>query len=266
MTTLGDSAPQMFLEERRQRILEILNEHSAVRISELAPQFNTSTATIRKDLEQLERDGKLRRTHGGAIKVDPNSTEVMAASASIMAHKEKVKIGRAAAAFVQNNDTFIVQAGTTDLEFIRALRGKHNLTVITNDLLIASECESISPDSTPILVGGSVRVGFHYTEGSETNMLLEQYHASVAYMCTNAFSFEHGFSTHRTEQASWLKTMYRCADRHIMLIDSSKFGINALAHHNDLPDFDVLVTDSGINEIDRSRLSQLSPNTQIVYA
>lgn len=255
-----------FQEERQEKILELLDKNSTVRVSELSELFGTSAATIRKDIRKLEQAGKLKRTHGGAIKIDINNTEVTPASAAVSAHDEKVRIGHAAAQLVHDGDTFIVQAGTTNIEFVRALRGKHDLKIITNDLLISLEVEKTLPDSSVIQIGGDMRFGFHYTEGSEALSQLIDYYVPTAYMCTNAYSFERGFSTHRIEQSSWLTAVYHASERHVMLLDSTKIGVNALSTHAKLEDMDVFITDSNLDEATRLRLAEEAPNVQLIFA
>lgn len=85
-------------------------------------------------------------------------------------------------------------------------------------------------------------------------------------MCTNAFSFERGFSTHRIEQTNWLTGVYHAAERHVMLLDSTKIGVNALSSHAKLEDMDVFVTDTGVDEETRSRLAEEAPNVQFIFA
>lgn len=255
-----------FLEERERKILKLLDENSTVRVNELSEMFGVSTATIRKDIRKLEAQGQLRRTHGGAIRLNLNQVETPPAGAVSSAHKEKVRIARAAAELVHDGDTFIVQAGTTNLEFIRALKGKHDIKIITNDLLLCLELEKTVPDGSAIQIGGDMRLGFHYTEGSESLRQLSGYYVPTAYMCTNAFSFERGFSTHRLEQTTWLQAVYNAAERHVMLLDSSKIGINALSIHAKLQDMDVFVTDSKVDEATRARFAKEAPNVQMIYA
>ena len=161
MDTADFSEQTLYLEERHDAILRLLDEKASVRVSDLSDRFGVSSATIRKDIKALERLGKLRRTHGGAIRIAPNDTEVRFDAAQAVAHREKVRIGRAAAKFVADGDTILVQSGTTCLELVRALEGKRDLTLITCDMAIAMEAEAKLVDSCIILIGGVLRVGYH---------------------------------------------------------------------------------------------------------
>jgi DeoR family fructose operon transcriptional repressor len=261
-----DPCQPLFLEERRQKIQQMVEEQSTVTISQLVELFGVSAATARKDLRELESQGKIRRTHGGAMSIKPNERELRAASSATLAHEEKIRIGRAAAELVGDGDAFIVQAGTTNLEFVRALRAKHELTIITNDTMIATEADALLPDSSVIQLGGRVRTGFHYTEGLLPAQEVTQLMIPTVYLCTNAFSFERGFATHRPEQATWLRLLMEHSQRHVILLDSTKMGVSAAVHHNDLSDFDVLVTDTGVSEEYRARFASEAPNLEVIYA
>lgn len=264
MSTQNPSHP-LFLEERQQRIQEMVEESTTITIAQIMDAFGVSAATARKDLREMEAQGKVRRTHGGAMSIEPNRHELRAATSVAVAHEEKVRIGRAAARLVENGDTFIVQAGTTNLEFVRALKGKHGLTVITNDTMISTEADALLTDSSVIQLGGRIREGFHYTEGIVPMREVAQLLVPTLYLCTNAFSFEHGFSTHRLEQASWLGQLMKHTKRHVILLDSTKMGVSAAVHHNDLTDFDVLVTDDGVPQDMRRRIEEAAPSLQVIY-
>ena len=164
-----------YLEERQEEILDLLNANSTVRIVDLSERFGVSEATIRKDMRALEGRGLLRRTHGGAILPNPNSRELSFEDASSTAQDEKRRIGYAAAKMVRDGDTFFLQSGTTTGCMLRALKGRKNLTVLTNDLSHAILAEELLVDSEVILLGGQLRFGYHYTQGNETIRLLNEY-------------------------------------------------------------------------------------------
>lgn len=255
-----------YLEERQELILSQLEKDAIVRVADLSAQLGVSTATIRKDIRSLEHEGKLRRTHGGAIKPAADSIEMNVDVAASRAHAEKVRIGRQAAQLVSDGDTFFVQSGTTCTEFVRALRNRRNITMITSDYAIAMLAEQILKDSSVIALGGTLRMGFHYAQGSETLKQLESYYVPTAYMCCNAFSFEHGFTAHRLEQAEYVRTQIRASERHIMLLDSTKMGSSALTQAASLSEIDCLITDSAVNDATRTRFLEEAPSLEVIYA
>lgn len=255
-----------YLEERHEAIINALERDSIVHVNELSKHLGVSSATIRKDLCKLEREGRLRRTHGGAIPPRAPGTEERVAIAATSAHAEKVRIGRAAARYVSNGDALFVHSGTTCLEFMKALAGQRGLTLITCDLSIALAAEELLKDSSIILLGGVLRIGYHYTQGPDALRQLQHYYAPTSYLCANAFSFDHGFTAHRREQAEWIDALIRNSERHIMLLDSSKIGESALAHVAGLDALDALITDDSVSESTRERFAQEAPQLEIVYA
>lgn len=255
----------IYLEERRDAILSMLERDEVVRIADLSERFHVSPATIRKDMRSLEQEGLIRRTHGGATK--PHHDHEMGLKiAAISAQDEKVRIGRAAASLVRDNDILLVQAGTTCRQFVRALKGKQGLTLFVSDFEIAMDIEHILPDSQIVFLGGSVRQGFHYTHGTEAIRQLHNYRIPTAYMCTNAFTFDIGFSTHQLSQANWLQAQAQVAERHVMLLDSTKFGISAPYGALGIDDIDCLVTDNGMDSKTREAVRREAPELEIIFA
>lgn len=254
----------IYLEERRDQIIDLLDRDSTVSIADLSRRFQVSSTTIRKDIRALELDGKLRRTHGGAIKQKALS-EPGFESAEVSAYEEKVRIGRRAAKFVSDGDAILVQSGTTCRELVRALEGRHGLTLLLIDLAIAFEAERVLPDSEIILLGGRMRTGYHYTQGIETVTQLRQYHVPTAFLGCNALSIERGVTAHRLEQANWVQEMVKASDQRILLLDSSKIGMSAPVKAVDLDDIDTLVTDAGVSDEERERFARKCPNLEVIY-
>ncbi len=260
-----DDERVIYLEERRDEILSMLERDEVVRIADLSDHFHVSPATIRKDMRSLEQEGLIRRTHGGAIKPQQDR-EMGLEMAAVSAQSEKTRIGRAAASLVSDNDILFVQAGTTCRQFVRALKGKRNLTIFVNDFEIAMDIERILPDSQIIFLGGAVRQGYHYTHGTEAIRQLFNYRIPTAYMCTNAFDLDGGFSTHQLSQANWLQAQAQISERHVMLLDSTKFGISAPYRALGLEDIDCLVTDSGMDEQTRKALQREAPELEVIFS
>lgn len=256
----------LYLEERRDRILQLLDSEQSVSINDLSARFNVSPATIRKDLRALEQEKKLRRTHGGAIRQLSSDGEILFDVARSVAHKEKVRIGHMAAQYVADGDAILVQSGSTCLELVKALEGRRGLTLITSDMVIAMEAESKLIDSNVIIIGGTLRTGYHYAQGPEAIEQLERYHVPTAFLGCNALSISHGITAHRPEQANWVQTELKVSDRHIMLMDSSKLGLRDLVRSANLSDLDILVTDTGVNAELRARFEDEAPHLKVLYA
>ncbi len=261
-----EGARKLYLEERQQEILSLLDKNSFVRINNLSSHFGVSGATIRKDLRVLEQAGKLRRTHGGAIKPNPNFVETEPRPGITNALEEKVRIAHAAANLVQDKDVLYIHSGSTCLEFARALEGKRQLTVITNDLSVALTADEVLEDETVVLLGGTLRPGFRYTYGSEALKQVKSYYIPTTYMSCSGFSLTDGFAMHKIEDANWVRALLDVSERHIMLCDSTKVGVHALAHAAPVDDVDCLVIGREVCEGARDFLESDAPDLDIIYA
>ena len=141
-------------------------------------------------MRALEGRGLLRRTHGGAILPNPNSRELSFEDASSTAQDEKRRIGYAAAKMVRDGDTFFLQSGTTTGCMLRALKGRKNLTVLTNDLSHAILAEELLVDRRGHSPGRTTEIWLSLHTGNETIRLLNEYFVPTAFMGTNTFSFQ----------------------------------------------------------------------------
>lgn len=257
---------KLYLEERQREILSLLDKDSFVRIANLSERFGVSCATVRKDLRLLEQAGKLHRTHGGAIKPNPNATERGAKEQATSQLEEKVRIAHEAAKLVSDSDVLYIHSGVTCREFARALKGKKYLTIITSDLSVALIAEQVLPDGNIVLLGGTLRNGFHYTQGSEALKQIRGYYIPTTFMSCSGFSLTDGFATYRIEEANWIKALLSVSERHIMLCDSTKVGVHALAHAASLDEIDCLVTGREVCEGAQEFLSQEPRDIDIIYA
>ena len=145
----------MFAEERHEIINNLLAEGGSVKVTELSEQLNVSEATIRRDLQEMEEKKLLKRTHGGAIRIEDTNFEPTFVDKKNKKHEEKVAIGKYAAKLINDGDTIIVDSGTTTLEIARNITAK-NVTVITNSIDIAAELSN-KEDIELIVTGGPDR-------------------------------------------------------------------------------------------------------------
>ena len=141
------------LQERRNKVMELLHDEGIVKVSELMRLFNVSIETVRRDLEYMEEHGMLSRVYGGAVPAQPRATEPSYSTREIKHFKEKKAIGEKAVELVRDEDVIAVDIGTTTLEFAKALVGKRRVTVLTNSMKIAM---ILSEDSNIRLRTGSL--------------------------------------------------------------------------------------------------------------
>ena len=181
----------MFAEERQEKLLGILREKRKVAVSEMCDVFNVSGATIRADLRQLEEEGLLTRTHGGAVLRTRASFEQASDAREIVNLSAKERIGQRAAALVEDGDIIVLDTGTTTLHIARNIRDRQNVTVVTNDYQIARELEASASIQT-ILLGGIVKKGYHCVVAINGRSILDTLNVDKAFMGTNSLSLKHG--------------------------------------------------------------------------
>lgn len=241
--------------ERRERILLLLGERSRILVPELCEYFNVSPATIRGDLRDLEGEGRLRRTHGGAMPLGKAAFEHPSRAKQVEHIEEKRRIAMKAAEFVEDGDTIALDTGTSVFEMARFLTGRKNLSVVTNDVEIATFLEDNS-DANIILIGGTLRRGFHCTTGPMAVAAISSLNVDKAFVASNAFSLDKGFTTPNFEHAEAKRALLSIASETTVLMDSSKIGRISFIKFADPSDVDRVITDDKIGATTRRRLEE----------
>jgi DeoR family transcriptional regulator, fructose operon transcriptional repressor len=237
------STDTAFAEERRLKILDLLQEQKRVTVAELAAAFSVTPATVRTDLRDLDRSELLTRTHGGAIVRMRTGMELDSARREVQNLDEKRRVARAALATVQHNDTIVLDTGTTTIELARCLNQRRNIKVVTNDIEIARVLEGQEATEV-ILLGGLLRKGFHCTirvDGLEPAAGLR---VDKAFMAANSFSLERGAMTPDVHQADMKRQMMALANKVFVMVDHTKLGGASFAQFAPLDRIDALITDA----------------------
>ncbi|HHW13086.1 MAG TPA: DeoR/GlpR transcriptional regulator [Firmicutes bacterium] len=232
----------MFPEERRKKILEILNEQGRCRVANLAKQLAVSEVTIRMDLDVLEKQGLLFRTHGGAILNPKTGYERAYQDEELSFPEEKRRIGWRASQLVSDGDTVILDVGTTVMEVARQLVRYKDLTVVTNALNVATWLENYA-QITVIVTGGTLRATQHSLVNPYADLVLERVHADIAFIGANGIDVRYGVTNVNIPEAEMKNRFLKASRRQILVADSSKIGNVARAKVGDLDDFDLLITD-----------------------
>src|SRR5205814_8402024 len=219
----------MLNEERRRAMLQSLGRDGRVLVGDLARQFEISQVTIRKDLEILHAHGLLHRTHGGAL---PSRDDALADPSLVEKEKlhrrEKVRIAESAAAMVQEGQVVILDSGTTTTAIARALRGFHNLTIVTNAVNIASELAGA--DVEVILTGGTLRRNSFSLVGPIAEDMLRRLNADILFLGVDGFDVHYGLSTPNLLEAKVNRIMVEISKNVVAVCDASKFGRRSLSH------------------------------------
>jgi DeoR family transcriptional regulator of aga operon len=220
----ADRPKEMIPAQRRGLLLEHLRLHGTASVHELSRATDASAPTVRRDLEQLESEGYVQRTRGGALLAHTRHSafEPESAVAAQLARAEKRAIGEAAAALLQDGDSVIFDSGTTVHMAARAAaQTRLKLTAVTNDLEIA---QTLSPpaDIRVVVLGGTVRKGSPTLLGEPGTSLLRDLHVDVAFVGTQTISGT-ALSDASIEVSAFKKAVIQSARRVILLADGSKF-------------------------------------------
>jgi DeoR family fructose operon transcriptional repressor len=215
----------MFAAERVEKIKGILNEYKHVDVTTLSNVLSVSEATIRRDLERLEGNGFLKRTHGGAVINEKAAPDTTITRDDILNYEEKCQVGYIAAQLVENNEVIIAGAGATCLQFAKHLKGKKNLTIVTNNILVISELSTYK-EIKVIATGGDVYANEDAISlvGEFAHKMLENIHVNKAFLGVSGVDLSSGYTANSSELALVWKKMHDVARETIILSDYTKFG------------------------------------------
>jgi len=238
---------KMFVEERQQKILKLLNEKKRITVEELINKFSVSEVTIRKDLNTLRKKNLLKRTYGGAI-VSRSMIDVPTfEKRKVINKKIKEKLGRKAIELIEENETIMIDSGTTTFEIAKRLKVFNSLTIITNALDVCTEL--INHNSIKVIsTGGEINKNNLSMSGLATKQVLSKYRANKAFIGVSALSLDHGFTTSDEQIARAKNQMMKSSNKVVVISDSSKFDKVSFSKICDYDKIDILITDDGISE------------------
>ena len=251
----------MLTYERRRFVLELLKKEGKVEVNKLAQQLNVSPMTIRRDLDALSEQGLAFRTRGGAI--SPNINYELPLEEKMVSRVEvKSRIGERAAALIEENESILLDAGTTCLALARRVQSMH-LTVITSDVRIAFELYR-SPTIKLIVLGGIVQANVGAITGSYTEEMIESLTVDKAFIGTSAVDNGLFLSTPTLEKASLKRKFIKNANSAILLADSSKFGRSSLFKICHLEQLDLVITDDRLDDFFIQEMEAVGVNYDLV--
>ena len=236
-------AQKLFLEERLDQIGALLHEQGRVSVVDLSERFGVSAVTIRNDLGTLEQQGRLVRTHGGAMALPDLGIELPAFALRKELHlPQKEKIGQAAAALVRDGDSIALDASTTAWQIARHLKDRRELTIVTNGLFVALEFLD-SPGVTVVMPGGTLRVASASLIGDQGACILERYHVQKGFFGAGGFTLEEGLTDTNQYEVELKQRMVERSKKVIAIVDSSKWGQVTFAALASVAQLDRVITD-----------------------
>jgi DeoR family transcriptional regulator of aga operon/DeoR family fructose operon transcriptional repressor len=220
-----------------------MDQHGRASVADLALRFGVSQVTIRKDLESLEADQRLIRTHGGAIASERSQAELAFDIRERRQREEKQAIGAAAAAMVASGDSIALDASTTALHLAWNLRQHTELSVVTNGLHIAAELAAL-PGITVLMPGGRLRWEAFSLVGSWGDVLLSGVNIQRAFLGATGFTLETGLTDVTEDEAAIKRQMVAAAREVIAVIDHTKWDRVGVATFCALERISLVITDT----------------------
>ena len=240
--------------ERQNEISNYLKKNRKATTNELSELLNVSATTIRTDLNRMEKENLLIKTHGGAVYRDPSSEATELTARPYHFHDresenivEKEVIASRAVQYIKDNMCIILDASSTAYTLARKLGTQNKLTVITNGIYTALELKD-NPNITVILVGGIVTQQSASIEGLLGHDLLHQIHADIAFVSARGFSIEEGMTDFSIYEAELKKEFINRSAKCIALVDHTKFDSTSISSFASPDDLNLIITDCGIDQ------------------
>jgi DeoR family transcriptional regulator of aga operon len=236
---------RLLSEQRRRKIVELLEQKGQVTVRDLVDRFRISAVTARSDLDALASNGSAVRSHGGAVRrIEPGHDYPLRLKHGL--HRgEKIRIGQAAADLVHPHEVIILDSGTTTAEVARQLKARkvQPVTIITNGLNIASELTD-APGISVILIGGLLRPISCSFVGPQAETMLKEFHADRLFLAVDGFDLEIGASTPDVFEAQLNGLMMQISREVNIVADSSKLGRRSVSRIGPLEKVHRLITDT----------------------
>ncbi|AZU60179.1 DeoR/GlpR family DNA-binding transcription regulator [Neobacillus mesonae] len=237
----------LLAEERKRKIIELIEKYGQVKVADLAEDFQVSTESIRRYLEELEHERKLKKVYGGAVKVSDDIEEPTLFDREILHIDEKRKISKKALTFIEHNDVIMIDEGSTTLQMIDGLKEFKGLTVITNSFPAASKLISFANknlfDGEIIFLGGNIRHRHYRTSGSLAERMAAEFYADKAFISIDGLELEAGMTSYDLEKSILTQNFIKNSKNSIVLTDRTKIGVKANYRITSVQEIDYIITD-----------------------
>lgn len=255
---------KMFVSERRSKIMDLLHDKQRLTVKELATNVGVSEATLRTDLNQMELEGLLTRTHGGAVLNDYTDNETSFSAREKRNKQEKSIIAEEALKFIEEKQCILLDASSTALELAHYIKAQPlRLTVVTSGVQTALELKE-NPAVTVILIGGVLTPGSTSIEGTLGLSILDQVNIDIMFTSASGFSLEKGLTDFNLYEVQLKKEMVKRSKKVIALIDHTKIGENSSSVFANTKEIDTFITDKPINEDLQKAIT--NSNTEVIIA
>ncbi|MBQ9757786.1 MAG: DeoR/GlpR transcriptional regulator [Clostridia bacterium] len=241
--------------ERQKKILEFLNTDGVVSVNRLSSTLGVTEETVRRDLEKLEKQESLRRTHGGAVPVEGSTHEFSLEKRKNLNVEAKQKIAREAAKMVVDGDTIFLDASTTTFFMAKELKTRKNLTVITNSLRVVTElsgCEYIKV----ILVGGVLSRNQSFVGRLAEKSIEEDYFANKMFFSSKGITADVGILESNESESGIKQRMFENSNEKYYLCDNGKIGGVGFVKLASIGEIDFLITNATLDDRLKEKLAE----------
>lgn len=235
----------LLAEQRRRKILDLLEEEGQITVQDLVDRFSMSAVTIRADLDALSASGAVVRSHGGAVRQMEATRDYPLRLKASVHQSEKALIGQAAANLVQPGEVVILDSGTTTVEIARRLKTRNveAVTVITDAINVVAELID-APGVNVICIGGLLRPISHSFVGPQAENMLKDLHADRLFLAVDGLDLEAGPTTPDVLEAQLNSLMIKIARETTVVADYSKLGRRSVSRIGSLDQIHRLITDT----------------------
>lgn len=237
----------MLPHQRREKILELIREDGHAKVLDLSRIFKVTEVTIRQDLERLEKEGVIKREHGGAVltNIDTGVKNITLQNQKNI--PEKMAIALKAVSLIENGDTIILDSGSTTTEIAKLLVDFQNITVITNALNIALILGA-HPNINLVVTGGEFKAPTLSLTGQKAADFFYNLNVDKLFLATAGITLKSGLTYPSISDICVKRAMIESANEVYLVADSSKIGLNSFASLGALSLINLLITDSTISK------------------
>ncbi|MDO4274358.1 MAG: DeoR/GlpR family DNA-binding transcription regulator [Eubacteriales bacterium] len=233
--------------KRLEEIKRILTANKQADVPSLAQTLNVTEATIRRDLEKLENEQFLTRTHGGAVLNEPKHMEISLFQLSEENIEPFENIGKTASQFIQNNDVIFLGPGICSRFIVRNLKDKINVTIVTTDLMVAHDCALYSPNISVIITGGNLNPTTLDLSGQMISNSLEAFYFNTSFFDIDGITMNRGYSVSSLNKAFLIRNVFQISKKSFALCPYNRFNVESSAIVGDINMFQSVITNEHVD-------------------
>lgn len=253
----------MLPDDRKESVYRYIFENQSATINNLAALLKVSHMTVRRDIKALEEQGLVVQVSGGAKLSSVIYHELPYQDKASLNHRMKKNLGLYAASLVKDGQVVYLDAGTTNFEIAKQLGERFNITVVTNDFTIANYLMN-KKQIELFHTGGRIDKRNLSSVGSVAARVIESINIDIAFLSTSSWDLAHGISTPYEEKLVVKQAILSSSKKNILVSDSSKYGTYSFYSICKLEDFDMVITDSLIQDEIFFKLKEYGVNLQVV--